>query len=151
MTIEQLCSKARSLHRQCGRIGLIVVEMDKLLYGSGEAATHSPALKELKLLAKELDTPIIVISQLHVKTKKKKCKRPTIRDLQKSGITEQDADMVLLLFRKHLYSRKAPTEEIAECIVLKQRDGSSGTIKLAFMKDYMLFESLADRQDLLRG
>lgn len=151
ITIEQLSSKSRCLHQQCGRIGLIVLDhlqlMDRHQCGNGEAATYSPELKEIKLLAKELDTPIIVISQILVEAKKKKSKRPTIQDLHNSGINGRDADMVLLLFRKHLNSWKAPTEEIAECILLKQRNGPSGKIKLAFMREYPLFESVTDRQE----
>jgi len=110
----------------------------------------SAICQSLKSLAKELDIPVMAISQLSRKTEDRTDKKPQLADLRESGSIEQDADLVLLVYRPEFYEIQkfrdgSPTEGAAEIIIAKHRNGPTGDIKLAFVKDYARFENLEMR------
>jgi replicative DNA helicase len=100
--------------------------------------------RNLKALARELDIPVVAISQLSRAPERRETFRPRLSDLRESGAIEQDADVVLLLFREEYYTPSEENRGIAEVIIGKQRNGPTGTVKLAFIKEYTRFETLAN-------
>ncbi len=118
----------------------------KQITKSPEAKPSSPSVI-LKALAKELDVPLIAVSQLSRAVESRSDHRPQLSDLRESGALEQDADVVLLLLREEYYQ---PTEEnkgLAEVIISKQRNGPVGSLKMAFIKEYTRFENLSLREE----
>ncbi len=141
----ELRAKARRLKANNG-IDLIILDYLQLMRGSAKADSRQQEISEIsrsiKALARELKIPIIALSQLSRAVESRQDHRPQLSDLRESGAIEQDADIVILLMREEYY---APTEEntgIADLIIAKQRNGPVGTIKLAFIKEYMRFENL---------
>jgi replicative DNA helicase len=94
-------------------------------------------------MARELNVPVIAVSQLSRAVEQRTPKRPQLSDLRESGAIEQDADLVLFIYREDYYNPNTPKKGIAEVIVAKQRNGPIGTIELMFQKDYARFENLA--------
>ena len=163
LTIATLAARARRLKRQRG-LGLLVVDYLQLLTGSGKAGDNrvqevTQITTGLKALAKELDVPILALSQLSRQVESRDDKRPQLSDLRESGSIEQDADVVMFVFREEYYtSRREPTEGtpehlqwqeemgrvhgLAECIIGKQRHGPTGTVKLQFQADVTRFSDL---------
>jgi len=142
----ELRAKARRL-KSHHDIRLIVLDYLQLMRGSAHSESRQQEISEisrsLKALARELDIPVIAISQLSRAVEARQDHRPQLSDLRESGAIEQDADVVVLLLREEYYF---PTEEnkgIAEVIIAKQRNGPVGSIKLSFIKEYMRFENLA--------
>jgi len=142
----ELRAKARRLKAN-SNIDLIILDYLQLMRGSAKADSRQQEISEIsrsiKALARELKIPIIALSQLSRAVESRQDHRPQLSDLRESGAIEQDADIVILLMREEYY---APTEEnmgIADVIIAKQRNGPVGTIKLAFVKEYMRFENLA--------
>jgi replicative DNA helicase len=142
----ELRAKARRLKANYN-IGLIVLDYLQLMQGGLRSESRQQEISEisrsLKALARELEVPLIALSQLSRAVESRQDHRPMLSDLRESGAIEQDADVVVLLMREEYYR---PTEEnkgIAEVIVAKQRNGPVGTIKLAFLKEYVRFENLA--------
>ena len=142
----ELRAKARRLKANHD-IGLILVDYLQLMRGSTKSDSRQQEISEisrsLKALARELEVPVIALSQLSRAVESRQDHRPMLSDLRESGAIEQDADVVVLLMREEYYN---PTEEnrgIADIIVAKQRNGPTGTIKLAFVKEYTRFENLA--------
>ncbi len=145
ISILELRAKGRRLKRKFS-IGLIVIDylqlMDATAAGENRQQEISTISRGLKALARQLNVPVIAVSQLS-RAPEKELRRPRLSDLRESGAIEQDADVVLMLFREDYYS---PTEEnkgVAEVIIAKQRNGPTGTVKLAFIKEYTRFETLA--------
>ena len=147
MTILELRAKARRLKSRYN-IGLIVLDYLQLMEESGESSESrqqevSGISRGLKALGRELGVPVIAVSQLSRAPERRESFRPRLSDLRESGAIEQDADVVLMLFREDYYNPTDENKGMAEVIIAKQRNGPTGTVKLAFIKEYTRFENLA--------
>jgi len=145
----ELRSRARRLHRQNGGLGLIVVDYLQLMSAvSGKASENrateiSEISRSLKGLAKELHVPVIALSQLNRSLEQRPNKRPVMSDLRESGAIEQDADLILFIYRDEVYNADTNDKGKAEIIIGKQRNGPIGTVELMFRGEYTRFENLA--------
>lgn len=151
VSITQLRSKARRLKATNPKLGLILIDYLQLM-GAGTAASKGESREQqigrisrgLKILAKELDLPVIALSQLNRSVESRADKRPMISDLRESGSIEQDADVVMFIYRDEYYHpEKTENQGIAEVIIAKQRNGPTGTVKLAFEGRFTRFDDLA--------
>ncbi|OUE53900.1 replicative DNA helicase [Citrobacter freundii] len=145
LTPSLLRSRARRSLRQYGRPSLIVVDYLQLMRSSGAENRNqeiSTISRSLKALAKELDCPVLALSQLNRALESRLNKRPCNADLRDSGSIEQDADVILFLYRDELYDPNTLDRGIAEVIVSKQRNGPTGTVRTRFISDQTRFESL---------
>jgi replicative DNA helicase len=145
---SELRGNAKKLARQCGKLGLIVVDYLQLMSsGSTDGDNRATELGEisrgLKMLAKELQCPIIALSQLNRSVETRTDKRPMMSDLRESGAIEQDADVIMFIYRDDYYNKDSKEPGVAEVIIGKQRNGPTGTVKLAFLKPLTKFETMA--------
>src|SRR3954467_2613031 len=150
LTTSELRANARRLARTCGgKLGLIVVDYLQLMSVSGGMADENRATavgeisRGLKMLAKELGCPVIALSQLSRGVESRTDKRPLMSDLRESGAIEQDADVIMFIYRDDYYNKESKEPGVSEIIISKQRNGPTGTIRLAFVKHLTKFESLA--------
>ena len=147
LTALDLRARARRLHRQCGKLGLIVIDYLQLMSGSSHGENRATEISEisrsLKALAKELDVPVVALSQLNRSLEQRPNKRPVMSDLRESGAIEQDADVILFIYRDEVYNPETPEKGISEIIIGKQRNGPIGTVRLAFQGEFTRFENLA--------
>ncbi|MFI4954817.1 MAG: replicative DNA helicase [Gammaproteobacteria bacterium] len=144
----ELRARARRLQREHGSIGLIVVDYLQLMQVPGfkenRTAEISEISRSLKLLAKELDVPIIALSQLNRSLENRPTnKRPIMSDLRESGAIEQDADLIAFVYRDEVYNKDSQDKGIAEIIIGKQRNGPIGTVRLLFQGEFSRFDNLA--------
>ena len=149
LTTSELRANARRLARQCGKLGLIVMDYLQLMSVSSGMADENRATavgeisRGLKMLAKELQCPVIALSQLSRGVEARTDKRPMMSDLRESGAIEQDADVIMFIYRDDYYNKDSKEPGVAEVIISKQRNGPTGTVKLAFLKPLTKFESLS--------
>jgi replicative DNA helicase len=141
-------TKARRLRAELGDLALVIVDYLQLMQGRGRAENRQQEISEmtraLKALAKELDVPVIALSQLSRAVEQRHPPRPQLSDLRESGAIEQDADVVALIYRPDVYEPESEEKGIAEIAIAKQRNGPTGTVKLAFRGEYTRFENLAE-------
>ncbi len=146
LTVMELRAKARRVKSRHG-LGLIVVDYLQLMSGRHSAENRQVEISEisrgLKILARELNVPVVALSQLSRNLESRADKRPMLSDLRESGSQEQDADVVLLVHRPELYDPASPDRGTAEIIVAKQRNGPTTTVRLAFLEAYTRFANMA--------
>jgi len=145
LSVLELRAKARRLKSEHG-LGMIIIDYLQLMKGRGKAESRQQEISEisrsLKALAKELNVPVIAVSQLSRKTEERTGNRPQLSDLRESGAIEQDADVILFLFREEVYHRTEENRGKAEVIIGKQRNGPIGKVDLAFLDKYTSFKDL---------
>ena len=143
-------ARSRRLHRQCGKLGLIVVDYLQLMaapagrQGENRATEISEISRSLKALAKELDVPVVALSQLNRSVEQRPDKRPVMSDLRESGAIEQDADLILFIYRDEVYNPDSTDKGTAEIIIAKQRNGPIGRVRLTFIGEHTRFENFAN-------
>ena len=148
LTVSELRARSRRMARQFGTLGLIVIDYLQLMSGSASgdenrATELGEISRGLKALAKELQCPVIALSQLNRSVEQRNDKRPMMSDLRESGAIEQDADIITFIYRDDYYNKDSKEPGVTEIIVAKQRNGPVGTVKLTFLKPLTRFENLA--------
>ncbi len=147
ITVPQMKAKLRRLNN----LGLVVIDYLQLMESPNKHSSRvnevSEITRQLKIMAKELNVPVIALSQLSRSSEKRDDKRPLLSDLRESGSIEQDADIILFLYRDAYYQKDASDKTVAECIVAKNRHGQTDTINLSFRGEYTLFRGTDMRRD----
>jgi replicative DNA helicase len=140
-------SRARRLQKQYGQLGLVIVDYIQLMQaqsaGENRATEISEISRSLKSLAKELKVPVMALSQLNRSLEQRPNKRPVMSDLRESGAIEQDADVILFIYRDEVYNPETQEKGTAEIIIGKQRNGPIGTVRLTFLGEHTRFENFA--------
>lgn len=148
---NELRSRARRVAREYGSLGLILVDYLQLMQVPGNVENRATEISEisrmLKSIAKEFNCPLIAGSQLNRGLEQRHDKRPVMSDLRESGAIEQDADLIIAIYRDEVYHEDSPDKGVAEAIILKQRNGPIGTCRLKFFGQYTKFEDLAQGYD----
>jgi replicative DNA helicase len=145
LTITELRAKARRLHRD-HPLGIIIVDYLQLLrspaYSHSREQEISDISRSLKALAKELHVPVIALSQLNRSVESRNDKRPMMSDLRESGAIEQDADIIMFIYRDEVYNKETQDKGVAEIIIAKQRTGPTGAVRVAFSGEFTRFDNL---------
>ncbi len=140
-------SRARRLMKSYGKLGLVIVDYLQLMQatttGENRATEISEISRSMKSLAKELKVPVMALSQLNRSLEQRPNKRPVMSDLRESGAIEQDADVILFIYRDEVYNPETQDKGVAEIIIGKQRNGPIGTVRLTFLGEYTRFENFA--------
>jgi replicative DNA helicase len=149
--VSDIRAKCRRLKQESG-LGMVVIDYLQLIQGSGRNRENrqqevSEISRSLKALARELEVPVIALSQLSRSVEQRQDKRPMMSDIRESGSIEQDADIVAFLYRDDYYNKDSENKNIIEIIIAKQRNGPVGTVQLAFIKEYNKFVNLERRFD----
>ena len=146
ITMPEIRSKCRRLKAEQGEVGLVMIDYLQLISGRAGGDNRQQEVSEisrsLKLMARELHCPVIALSQLSRSVEQRQDKRPMLSDIRESGSIEQDADIVAFLYREDYYDKETEEKNVIEVIIGKQRSGPTGTVKLAFLKEYNKFVSL---------
>jgi replicative DNA helicase len=147
LTIMDIRSKARRLKSRVGPLGMICVDYIQLMTGRSGAESRQVEISEisrgLKILARELECPVVALSQLSRGLESRQDKRPMLADLRESGAIEQDADVVMFLYRDEVYNPETEHRNEAEVIIAKHRNGPTGTSRLVFVPKFTRFENMA--------
>ncbi|MBA1446472.1 MAG: replicative DNA helicase [Chromatiales bacterium] len=148
MSPTEVRARARRLKRENPDLGLIVLDYLQLMQAPGEGDNRTNEIsaisRSLKALAKELSVPVMALSQLNRSLESRTNKRPIMSDLRESGAIEQDADLIVFIYRDEVYNEDSPDKGLAEIIIGKQRNGPIGTIRLTFLGKYTKFENYID-------
>lgn len=153
LSIYELKAKARRLKAE-NDVGILIIDYLQLLEGpktfrsSSRTQEISEISRALKGLAKELDIPLLVVSQLSRMPEHRTDKRPLLADLRESGAIEQDADVVIFIYRDEVYNKETDKKGIAEVLLAKQRNGPTGMLELGFKGDYTLFDNITFREEI---
>ncbi len=146
MTVLQMRAKARRLKSEQG-LGLVVIDYLQLMKGREGSERREQEISEisrsLKALAKELNIPVIALSQLNRRPEGRDDKKPVLADLRESGAIEQDADVICFIFREEMYDENSKHKGIAEILLRKHRNGPTGSVPLKFFNEQTRFENLA--------
>ena len=141
----EIRAKCRKLKLE-KNIGLVIIDYLQLVQGSGKTSSREQEIAEisrsLKILAKEIEVPVIALSQLSRAVEARPDHRPMLSDLRESGSIEQDADVVMFLYRDEYYNKETEQKNIGECIIAKQRNGPVGTVKMAWIGAHSKFADL---------
>jgi replicative DNA helicase len=147
--VLEVRSKARRLRAE-GKLGLVIVDYLQLMRGRGDAASREQEISEisrsLKALAKELEVPVIALSQLSRKVEDRRPKIPELADLRESGAIEQDADVIFFIYRAEVYDENSPERGQAKVFLKKQRNGPTGEFNLFFDKQFTLFRNFTEEE-----
>jgi replicative DNA helicase len=147
LTIMEIRAKARRLKSQVGKLGMIVIDYMQLMTGRSTAENRQVEVSELsrglKILARELETPVVALSQLSRNLEMRADKRPMLADLRESGSIEQDSDVVMFIYREEIYDPKPENAGQADIIVAKHRSGPTGIVQLAFIPQFTRFANMA--------
>ncbi len=148
LTPIDLRARARRVAKHHGDIGLIVIDYLQLMRVQGQSENRVAEISEisrsLKALAKELRTPVIALSQLNRSLEQRPNKRPVMSDLRESGAIEQDADLIVFIYRDEVYNKDSPEKGVAEIIIAKQRNGPIGDFRLRFFGQFTRFDNYAE-------
>lgn len=153
LSVSEVRATSRRLARAKGQLGLIVVDYLQLMSVSSGMSDENRATaigeisRGLKMLAKELGCPVLALSQLSRAVESRNDKRPMMSDLRESGAIEQDADVIFFIYRDDYYNKDSKEPGVAEVIIAKQRNGPTGTVRLAWLRNFTRFESLAPGVD----
>ena len=149
VTVMEIRAKARRIKARFGSIGLILIDYLQLMGGTGNSENRQLEVSEisrnLKILARELEVPIVALSQLSRNLEARADKRPMLQDLRESGSLEQDSDVVMFLYRDEVYNKESPDRGAAEVIIAKHRAGPIGDVRLVFRGQYTRFDNAAPR------
>jgi replicative DNA helicase len=147
VTIMEVRAKARRLKSRLGNLGLIVIDYLQLMTGRNRAENRQVEIAEmsrgLKILARELEVPVVALSQLSRQLEARQDKRPMLSDLRESGSLEQDSDVVMFIYRDEIYNADSSDRGMAEIIVAKHRNGPTGSARLVFRNQYTRFDNMA--------
>ncbi len=146
ISVLEVRAKCRRLKREKGRLDVVLIDYLQLMTGTAAERKDleiSEITRSLKGLAKELDVPVLILSQLNRSLESRGDKRPMMSDLRESGAIEQDADVIMFIYRDEVYNKKPENEGLAEIIIAKQRNGPIGTTHLTFLKEFTRFENHA--------
>ena len=147
VTVMEIRAKARRLKSRVGDLALVVVDYLQLMTGRNGAESRQIEVAEisrgLKILARELECPVVALSQLSRQLEQRQDKRPMLSDLRESGSIEQDADVVMFLYRDEVYDADSPDIGTAEILVAKHRAGPTGMVRLAFLPHFTRFANMA--------
>jgi len=155
LTPTEIRSRIRRIAREHGEIGMVMVDYLQLMQvagtSEGRTAEISEISRSLKAIAKEFNCPMVALSQLNRSLEQRPNKRPINSDLRESGAIEQDADVIMFIYRDEYYNEESPDKGIAEIIIGKQRNGPTGTSRLAFLGHFTRFENLTMHADNYEG